>query len=62
MLREVLETAREEYWRVGLSPVPPPCEATLRIGINEYDRPLPGSLGGDGQVPRQRCLPGTTLL
>lgn len=62
MLGKVIKGARKEYWRVGLAPVPPSCQASLRVGIDENHGSLPCPFGLYRKVPRERCLACSALL
>src|SRR6202035_4317683 len=62
VLGEGIKVARKEYWCFSLAPVPPPCQASLRVGIDEDHWPLPCPLGLHCKVPRQRCLACSALL
>jgi hypothetical protein len=42
-------------WRLGLPRIPPPCQPTLRVGVDYGDRPSASGLR-NSEVGRQRRL------
>ena len=58
MLGKVIKVARKEYWCVGLAAVPPSCQASLRVGIDENHRvpPLPFRPVPQGAERALSCL------